>query len=191
LHPTYARFVYCLGYGEPTFAGPWSPARAGTPQYWKLLASCVQSASPDAFGPVLKTVNRSFDDRLRAKVALLERLRALGVWLVDASAIALCAPGGTRLHGPAYGQVLQCCWRTYTGELIRLAAPRAVVVIGRGVHAALHAELAALRGVDVSCVPQPQACRARGTIDPVYAALNRVCREAASARGARHGQAST
>lgn len=35
LNQTFARFVYCLGYGESEFAGPRSPQTPGTPQYWK------------------------------------------------------------------------------------------------------------------------------------------------------------
>ena len=185
LNRTFARFVYCLGYGESDFAGPSLPALPGTPQYWKLFASCVQPASAEAFDPLLKCSNRSFTDRLRAKVSLLERLRTLGVWLVDASAVALYAPGGSRLHQSAYERVLKCCWRAYTGHLVRAATPHSLIVVGKGVARALESELAVLTGVQVHCVSQPQGCRKPGTIDDVHATLYRVCQHAAYSRGVK------
>jgi len=55
-YPThYARFVYCLGYGEKNLTENAShPARDGTPQFWKVLFSCCNrvSASSD-FAPIL------------------------------------------------------------------------------------------------------------------------------------------
>ena len=183
LNQTFARFVYCLGYGESEFAGPRSPQTPGTPQYWKLFASCVYPPSAEAFAALLKGSNPSLLPRLRAKVSLFERLRAFGVWLVDASAIALYSPGGSRLHQTAYERVLRCSWNTYTGHLVRQANPHSIVVIGKGVARALHRELSGLSDVEVHCVSQPQGCRTVGAISEVYASLHRVCQHAAHARG--------
>ena len=137
LNQIFARFVYCLGYGEIEFAGPTLPQTKGTPQYWKLFASCVRPPSNEAFAPILKGGNPSFLGRIRAKLSLLDQLRALGVWLVDASAIGLYSPGGSRPHDADYERVLKCSWDTYTGRLVVDAKPHSVVVIGKGVASAL------------------------------------------------------
>ena len=184
LNTTFARFVYCLGYGESQFVGPSGPNTAGTPQFWKLFASCVQAPSAKTFAPFLKSGNPEFLSRMRAKVALLERLRAKGIWLVDASAIALYSPGGNRLHHQDYESVLRLCWNTYTGQLVRNAAPHSVIVIGKGVARALERELAGLTAAEIHCVNQPQGCRVKGQIEQVYATLHTVCQHAAHARGA-------
>jgi hypothetical protein len=185
LNQTFARFVYCLGYGENEFAGPTLPQTTGTPQFWKLFASCVRPPTNAAFAPLLKGGNPPFLGRIRAKLSLLEELRALGVWLVDASAIALYSPGGSRLHQSDYERVLRCSWDTHTGGLVTDAEPHSIVVIGKGVARALQARLSRLPNVQVHCVSQPQGCRTLGAIDEVYATLHRVCQNAAQARGAR------
>ena len=185
LNQTFARFVYCLGYGESEFVGPSGPHTAGTPQYWKLFASCAQSPYPATFKPYLKGSSPNFLARLKAKLMLLERLRSLGVWLVDASAIALYSPGGSRLHNQDYERVLKCCWRTYTGHLVKSAAPHSLVVIGKGVARTLSHELQSLSKTEIHCVSQPQGCRAKGEIEEVYAKLHQVCQQAAHARGAQ------
>ena len=185
LNHIFARFVYCLGYGESEFMGPTGPRTSGTPQYWKLLASCAHPPSSAAFAPYLKGSTPSFLTRLEAKLILLERLHELGVWLIDASAIALYSPGGLRLHHKDYERVLKCCWRSYTGQLIGNASPHSLVVIGKGVAQALSKELQGLSKTEVHCVNQPQGCRAKGEIERVYATLHQVCQQAAYARRAR------
>ena len=185
LNQTFARFVYCLGYGESEFAGQSLPATVGTPQFWKLFASCAHTPSPLAFAPFLKGTNPSFFKRIDAKLMLLERLRSLGVWLVDASAIALYSTGGARLYQQDYESVLKCCWNNYTGHLVRQAAPHSIVVIGRGVARTLERELSNLAGIKMHCVHQPQGCRKKGMIEDVYATLQQVCQNAAQARGVR------
>lgn len=184
LNSTFARFVYCLGYGEGEFAGPLLPSTAGTPQFWKLFASCVGSPAASTFAPLLKSRNPSFASRLRVKVSVLEQMLMLGVWLVDASPIALCSPGGSRLHQSDYRRVLMCSWRNYVATLIRDAKPHSIVVIGKGVAQALHDELSSLANVEVHVVHQPQGCRTPEALHEVHATLHRVCQAASRARGA-------
>jgi len=47
----YARFVYCLGYGEKSLTKSVNhPKRDGTPQFWKIFFSCCNPiSSPDDF----------------------------------------------------------------------------------------------------------------------------------------------
>ncbi len=137
----FVRFVYCLGYGEPNFVGQRLAGNTGTWQYWKLLSSCAHGPASDAFAPVLKRYSPSFQSRLKAKIAHLERLRQLGVWLLDASILALYAPGATRLHAGEYERLLRCCWEHHIGPTIVDANPHSVIVIGRGVQAALRKSL--------------------------------------------------
>jgi len=184
LNPTFARFVYCLGYGESEFAGPALPSTAGTPQFWKLFASCVRSPDTSTFAPLLKCGNPSYAARIRAKISVLEKMLELGVWLVDASPIALSSPGGTRIYQSDYRRILMCSWRNYVATLVRDAKPHSIVVIGKGVAQALHAELSSLPNVEVHVVHQPQGCRTPGALDEVQATLHRVCQAAAQARGA-------
>jgi hypothetical protein len=184
LNQTFARFVYCLGYGESDFAGPALPSTGGTWQFWQLFASCVRSPGPGTFAPLQKGSNPSFASRIRAKLSVLEEMLALGVWLVDASPVALYSPGGARLHQPDYPQILKCSWHNYVGELVRDAKPHSIIVIGKGVAQVLHGELSRLQNVEVHTVRQPQGCREPGAIDDVHATLHRVCYAAAQPRRA-------
>ena len=78
-YPThYARFVYCLGYGEKNLTeSPSHPPRDGTPQFWKIFFSCCNpvSASSD-FAPILSRT--PYPQRLHNKIALLKRLKEKG-----------------------------------------------------------------------------------------------------------------
>jgi hypothetical protein len=184
LNQTFARFVYCLGYGEHEFAGPALPPTAGTWQFWQLFASCVRTPGPRTFAPLQKGSNPSFATRIGAKLSVLEEMLALGIWLVDASPVALCSPGGARLHQSEYGQILRCSWHNYVEKLVRDAKPHSIVVIGKDVAQALHGQLSRLHNVEIHNVRQPQGCRQPGALDEVHATLNRACHAAARARGA-------
>ena len=180
----FVRLVYCLGYGEPKFVGQRLDGNTGTWQYWKLFASCAHVPTADAFAPVLKRYSPSFQVRLQAKIDLLDRLRQLGVWLLDASILALYSPGATRLHADAYERILRCCWEHHIGPTIDGANPHSLIVIGRGVHAALRSELQALSGIELHAVHQPQARISAPDIGAMHALIHQVCQGAAAARGA-------
>jgi len=178
----FVRLVYCLGYGESDFVGQTLANNSGTPQYWKLFSSCVLPPSADTFALILKSHSRSFRGRLQAKIDLLNRLRKLGVWLLDASILALYQPGGGRLHVQRYNALLRCCWENYIGPVIQDAAPHSLVVIGKGVRAALQQELKQLTRIRIETIPQPQARLPSLEIAANYNLLHRVCQNAASAR---------
>ena len=67
----YARFVYCLGYGENQLrVGDTSLQRAGTPQFWKILYSC--NNSPDAISDFSTHLSQApASTRIRMKIQLL------------------------------------------------------------------------------------------------------------------------
>jgi len=62
----FVRFVYCLGYGEDRLLTRRRRDRknTGTPQYWKILSSCVAENENDLkFHKVLKTETRCMHAR--------------------------------------------------------------------------------------------------------------------------------
>lgn len=87
----YAKFVYCLGYGEKDLTrNPSHPKRDGAPDYWKMFYSCDNNIKGNSdFDPILKTKTKTYKYRIQNKIKLLKNLKKNGVWLVDASIVAL------------------------------------------------------------------------------------------------------
>jgi hypothetical protein len=154
-YPTqYARFVYCLGYGERLLTNDKShPKGDGTPQFWKILFSCANSTSTAAdFDPILgKTAPQQ---RLMNKVKLLRDLKAQGVWLVDTSIVALYREGNKI---PNMFAALQESWRSYTREIVISSKPEHVICIGKGVASIVGGDLERHFGVRFTTIPQPNA----------------------------------
>lgn len=126
----YAKFVYCLGYGEKELTkNSLHPNRDGTPQFWKIFYSCNNPVSSlKGFGPVLGQT--PVQQRLRNKINLLKDLKAKGIWLVDASIVALYKDGKKI---PSMFSALEESWRSYTREVVFSAKPEHVICIGKGV----------------------------------------------------------
>lgn len=152
----FVRLVYCLGYGEDELLSAKPSNNGGTPQFWKLLAACVGDPN-DA--QVLKTTEPDLRRRIAAKIRLLEELRSRGVWLLDASPVALYRSGGGKPRRKELRAALEVAWDEYSGAIVREVAPLAVMVIGRMVHDALGERVkgAVGSGVDVQWMYQPQA----------------------------------
>lgn len=130
-YPThYARFVYCLGYGEKNLtASPLHPARDGTPQFWKILFSCCNRVTASAdFDPILSCT--PYHQRLQNKIALLKKLKEKGIWLVDASIVALYNNGSKNKE---MYRAIQESWQSYTRDVVLAAQPEQVICIGKGV----------------------------------------------------------
>lgn len=132
----FARFVYCLGYGEPELVVPSgvSEKRGGTPQYWRLFhdAVCEPVASAAELWP------RNAADRVLAKLQLLNELKLAGIWLVDASVTALYQPGRKKLvTGSKYKRLLQACWEAHVGGVIDGCSASAILIVGQGVDDAI------------------------------------------------------
>lgn len=148
----FVRLVYCLGYGEKALVPIVSPNQ-GTPQFWKLFAACMGDMKGTK---VLKGSDKKLECRVQNKVALLEELKASGVWLLDASPVALYRPGGTKP-----GQVreaVRAAWHEYAEAIVREVAPRAVMLIGKMVHDGLGDRVkAAVQRDTVDWMYQPQA----------------------------------
>lgn len=153
----FVRLVYCLGYGENRLLNRPidSPANTGTPQFWKIFYSCVNPVrSSGDFASIQSGV--SLAERIANKVAVLQRLRELGVWLVDTSLAALYLPGRPKPSRNTRAACLQASWDLHVRSVVDTAAPSHVVCIGKEVARALGDRLRRI-GVPVTVVAQPNA----------------------------------
>lgn len=149
----FVRLVYCLGYGEDELLGEGVGKNGGTPQFWKVLQSCVHpSGTKQDFAPILKGRTRSLHRRISNKVALLHTLKERGVWLVDASIVALYPKPSPSL----VRQAVEVSWDRHIEPVLTDAAPRAILCVGLGVRDTLWSRLARI-GIPWSAVPQPNA----------------------------------
>ena len=154
----FVRMVYCLGYGERDLVDGPVRSNFGTPQFWKLLAAAVDPAlSPQ----VVERTQPDLIVRVQTKLRVLETLKARGVWLLDASPVALYAASQPKPRTAVLEQALDLAWPVYTREAIREAAPRAVMIVGKMVHDRIGGRIRALLGpsVPVQWMYQPQARR--------------------------------
>jgi len=157
---SYTKFVYCLAYGEETLTkGDNHPAKTdGTPQFWKILYSCINKVeSNKSFSPVLKSGTKLASERINNKIKLLNELKKQGVWLVDASIIALYNKG-SKPSNKIFNEVIRTSWDNYTKNLIKDAHPKHVVIVGKGVAKNIESSLSSLVGnTNYTVIPQPQA----------------------------------
>lgn len=180
----FARFVYCLGYGENEYAGFKPKKNRGTWQYWKIFSSCVTQPSEESFARILKGGNPKYESRLNSKIALLHQLKAMGVWLVDASVVALYRPGGGKPSVNIREKIIECCWDNYIGNLVKSAKPHSVIVIGDGVKKALCSRLETLSGVERRDVAKPQKRMSTTEIAKTHQIYFEVCQQAMKSRTA-------
>jgi hypothetical protein len=90
----FVRLVYSLGYGENELLDERVGNNVGSPQFWKIFKSCVTRVGEVVdCSSLQRSPNTGAVLRLRSKLAVLEALRVRGVWLVDASVVALYRPG--------------------------------------------------------------------------------------------------
>lgn len=154
---SYAKFVYCLAYGEESLIeGNQHPARDGTPQFWKIFYSCLnQVESNTDFFPVLKSKNLT-SKRIPAKIDILKEMRSRGIWLVDACITALYNDG----NKPPFNvmqDAIHTSWDGYTRNVISEAPPEHVIVIGKGVASVVEHEVRNIMKDSYTVIPQPNA----------------------------------
>ncbi len=151
----YCRLVYCLGYGEPALCSPRSPTgNAGTWQYWDLLGAAASACNREVSPSMPRRAMSDLRARLEWKLRVLATLREAGIWLEDASVIALYSPGGRRLtSGAAYDQIVRTSFANFVWPSVARDAPEQIWIIGRGVGRALRG----LPGTaDARLISQPQ-----------------------------------
>ncbi|MCA8940286.1 MAG: hypothetical protein KDB07_10775 [Planctomycetes bacterium] len=169
----YAKFVYCLAYGEPTLTSdPQHSRKDGTPQFWKMLYACANSVEVhEDFKPILKTPTQDASSRIQAKIELLYRLRDMGVWLVDTSIVALYNRGR---KPTSISKALDLSWR-YTSVVVEAVAPHQVICIGKGVAKVVEPRLRQIVGDNITILPQPNAWLSTATHFEAYQTYHRVC----------------
>ena len=174
----FVRHIYCPAYGEPALAPGLVPAlaagNAGTPQYWRLFAALDGTAAP---------TRAAWPDpaaRLAAKAALLRRLRARGIWLADASLVAVAGPGGAREAARSHAAAIRASWEHWHAARLPALAPAHVVVIGRAVAAVLRDALDAGFPGRWQAVPQPMGARRPGEAAALLATLAAAARRHAA-----------
>jgi hypothetical protein len=175
----FVRLVYCVGYGENSLLSRpiESPPNSGTPQFWKIFFSCAHPiASNHDFAPVQATMT-AVNKRIANKLALLQRLRELGVWLLDASLAALYFPGRAKTNSALLEACLQTSWDHHVGRVLKAAAPSHVVCIGKGVAKGLRTRLGEL-DVPVTGLPQPNARLSSAKHFESFKTYYRIVREA-------------
>jgi hypothetical protein len=151
----FVRFVYCLGYGENELLNKPINRNGGTPQFWKIFYSCINKVtSNNDFAPILKRKTQ-LAGRACTKMSLLDAMKTRGIWLVDASIMAVYPRTHVNLQN-----FLQTSWNCYVRSVIHEAKPEGILCIGFGVAKALKAELDKLQsalGIKWGVVPQPNA----------------------------------
>jgi len=186
----FVRHIYCAGYGEPELlegpSGPEARPRGGTPQFWRLMTAAEGAHCPA--WPAVARQGTEAGARLAAKAALLHRLRARGVWLTDASLVALAVPA-LRRHGGAGldASALRESWRLYHAALLPALEPAHVAVIGLGVARTLAAELDRAFPGRWSALRQPNGARALSRAHEIWTGLASICDCFASVRNAKQG----
>jgi len=156
-YPTeYAKFVYCLAYGEKNLTGNRKhPTGDGTPQFWKIFISCNNRIKDKYdFNPILSSTR--YEQRLKNKIDLLLSLKQKGIWLVDSSIVALYNNGKKPPHKKMLS-VIRKSWECYTADVIRHAKPEHIICIGKGVASILEGDLRKIVGNRYTVIPQPNA----------------------------------
>ncbi len=140
-YPTeYAKFVYCLAYGERDLTrNPLHPAGDGTPQYWKVFYSCINHVMGiNDFRPVQSATPVA--ERLNNKIAVLKAMKERGIWLVDSSIVALY-DNGRPYNRNTDKEVIRISWDCYTGAIIGDAKPGHIICIGKAVAEVLESDI--------------------------------------------------
>jgi len=155
-YPTaYAKFVYCLGYGEKHLTRSSIHPKDGTPQFWKIFYSCNNNVeNNNDFVSVSSKIK--FEQRIRNKINLLKNLKEKGVWLVD-SCIAALYNNGKKPQNNTLSLAIQASWDSYTKKVVKESNPEHVIVIGKGVAKVIGNDLRQLVGRDFSVIAQPNA----------------------------------
>ncbi len=169
----YVKLVYCLGYGEKDIVNV--PTNRGTPQFWKIFVSCLNQNFGSEGKKILLSQTPEFLQRIRNKISVLEQLKEKGVWLVDASIVALY--NDTRKPDPdMMERIIKISWKSYVSKLIQDANPEKIIVIGKGVHKILERELRQTN-IPIHVQSQPQGIRTKAGITEAFEKYYELCND--------------
>jgi len=167
----YVRLVYCLGYGEKELVR--LTANSGTPQFWKIFASCVNQNFYSESKKILLSKTPNFYQRLNNKISLLEKLKEKGIWLVDASIVALynnnIKPSPKKMK-----EIIEVSWEQHVSKIIQEIKPEKIIVIGIGVSKVLEDELNKIN-IPFHVQPQPQARLSEKDIEKTFEKYYELC----------------
>lgn len=135
LPKNFCRLVYCLGYGEnevccnkpvKNFVGTW--------QYWDLIGTIAARINRSIRPKMPRKINSNLQERLAWKISVLTELKKSGIWLVDASVIAVYKSGGKRLiSGKLYQEIVKYSFEKFVWPNVGKDEPEQIWVIGIGV----------------------------------------------------------
>ncbi len=166
----YVKLVYCLGYGEKKLVN--LPDR-GTPQFWKIFVSCVNQNFDSEFKKIRISDTPNFHQRLRNKILLLEKLKEKGIWLVDASIVALYNDNIKTIQ-KIMEKIIEISWKQYVSNIIHEDKPEKIIVIGKGVSKILEDELKKFN-IPFHIQPQPQARLSKKNIEKTFEMYYELC----------------
>ena len=134
----YVKLVYCLGYGENDLVK--SNINGRTWQFWRIFTSCVNENPSSQFGKVESKETPSFAKRLQNKINLLKKLKENGIWLVDASIVALYK-NNSKPDEKISERIIRMSWDQHIAQIVQEEKPEKIIVIGKGVSKALQGRL--------------------------------------------------
>lgn len=166
----YVKLVYCLGYGEKCLTNV--KKNRGTPNFWKIFASCLYPDVTAGAAKILVTKTRNPTKRINNKISILNGLRGRGIWLADASIVALYKDG-KKPKSRIMKDIIRISWEHHVSEVILHERPEKIVVVGKGVHSRLKDPLSET-GIPVHVQPQPRGTP-KAKIPGVFARYYRLC----------------
>lgn len=175
----YVKLVYCLPYGEDDLLVRPLKVNKGTSSFWQLFAACAsdeESQVPRMVDGVLKTRARDGEARIKTKVQILKALKDKGIWLLDASIVALYK-SGDKPSAKIMRDVVRKCWHGHLSSVLRREKPIRLVVVGKMVAKNLRNDIAELKhqlGMEIR-EPISQGRLPRKERDALHRRLYRIC----------------
>ena len=166
----YVKLVYCLGYGERKLVN--LPDR-GTPQFWKIFVACVNQNFNSEFKKIRISDTPNSHQRLHNKISILEKLKKEGIWLVDASIVALYNDNIKPLQ-KIMEKIIKISWEQHVSKIIHEIKPNKIIVIGKGVSNVLEDELNKIN-IPFHIQPQPQARLSKKDIEKTFEKYYELC----------------
>ena len=166
----YVKLVYCLGYGERKLVN--LPDR-GTPQFWKIFAACINQNFSSESKKILISSTPNFHLRLHNKISLLEKLNDRGIWLVDASIVALYN-NADKPFQKIMKEIMEISWEHHVSKVIHQVKPAKIIVIGVGVSNILEDKLNKIN-IPFHVQPQPQGIRTKKGQEETFQKYYELC----------------
>ena len=167
----YVKLVYCLGYGEGNIVNV--PTNRGTPQFWKIFVSCLNQNFDSEGKKILLSQTPNFLERIRNKISVLEQLKEKGIWLVDASIVALYNDNIKPIQ-KIMEKIIEISWKQYVSNIIHEVKPEKIIVIGKGVSKILEDELNKIN-IPFHVQSQPQGIRSKKGQEEAFEKYYEIC----------------